>query len=126
MSERQSVLRRAGKAGVLVAGGVMALSAVAAGTASAHEGHSVPEKEPAEGTANPAAPVEEVVGHVVDGFVAHWGQYHYQHSLVENDIPFATSDPVEYVGIHTHMVEMMTGQAPIPDEFPIGEGYPQV
>jgi hypothetical protein len=115
------VLRRAGRAGVVVAGGAIALTGLAAGSASAAELPELP--------ALPVVPdVEKAVGTAVDGFVVHWGEFHYQHSLVDNDIPFALSDPEQYVGFHTHMVEMMTGMAPLPtdDEVELGKGYPQV
>jgi hypothetical protein len=108
MSERQRVLRRAGRAGVLVAGGVMALTAVGAGTALAHV------EEPAAPAFSPTTPV--------DGFAAHWVQYHYGHDFAQEPETIM-ADPDEYAAIHQHMFETMTGQAPLPaDPDPVEGG----
>ncbi|MCE0763773.1 hypothetical protein LWC35_12770 [Pseudonocardia kujensis] len=108
----QSVLRRAGKAGVVVAGGVMALSAVAAGTAFADEGHSGPEKEV--GGFSPTTPI--------DGVVAHWMMYHYEKDFTQEPQAIL-ADPAGYAAIHQHMAEMMLGLAPLPaDPDPMPHG----
>jgi hypothetical protein len=108
MSERQSVLSRAGKAGVLVAGGVMALTAVGAGTASAYE-----EEHPAPAF-SPTTPV--------DGFAAHWVQYHYGRDFTKEPETIM-ADPEQYAALHQHVAEMMLGQAPLPaDPDPIEGG----
>jgi hypothetical protein len=129
------VLRRAGRAGVVVAGGALALTGLAAGTASAHEAAPMDVMPSGTGLALPELPalpvvpdVEKKVGTVVDGFVVHWGEFHYQHSLIDNDVPFALAEPGDYIGIHKHMADMMLGEAPLPtdDEVELGAGYPQV
>jgi hypothetical protein len=114
MSDTQAILRRTGRAAAVVAGGVMALGAVA-GTASA---------EPAQLDALP--PGDQALGAPVDGFVHHWGELHYHNSFTQNDLRYATANPADYTKLHVELVEEMAGLKKSPDTFMIGEGYPKV
>jgi hypothetical protein len=109
-----SRLRNIGRAGAVVAGGALALSALA-GTASAAEGHGdsgygdsgseSATSTPKSTSFTPTTPV--------DGFVYHWGKYHYgEEDFAGNEVKRITSDPGKYVDIHLDMVKMMLGQMP--------------
>jgi hypothetical protein len=105
----QNVLRRAGKAGAVVAGGVMALAAVGAGTAMASE---------------PTAPATTNAGITpIDGFAAHWVEYHYGTDFLNKEPKAITASPAKYAAIHQHMAEQMLGLAPLPaDPDPVAGG----
>jgi hypothetical protein len=108
-----SRLRNIGRAGAVVAGGALALSALA-GTASAAEygdsGHGDSGTDSATATPKstsftPTTPV--------DGFVYHWGKYHYgEENFAGDEVKRITTDPGKYVDIHLDMVKMMLGQTP--------------
>ena len=104
-SPRTSRLREIGRAGAVVAAGVIAFSGIAAGTAAAAEGYG--DTGSTEGGAGftPTTPV--------DGFVYHWGKYHYgEENFVGSEVNRVTSDPGRYVDIHLDMVKMMLGESP--------------
>ena len=106
MSDTKAILRRTGRAGAVVVGGVMALGAIASGTAMADE-----------------APTTTAGLAPVDGFAAHWVQYHYGRDFLASEPKALLSDPVNYVAIHQHMAETMVGLAPLPaDPDPVAGG----
>jgi hypothetical protein len=101
-------LRTIGRGSAVVAGGVFALSAFAAGTASAHEGYSEPD-DTTPGTTSedpgflPTSPV--------DGIANHWMNYHYKEAdFAQNEVGRIVSDPERYIDIHLEMVAEMLGQ----------------
>jgi hypothetical protein len=101
-------LRTIGRGSAVVAGGVFALSAIATGTASAHEGYSAPDDTTTGTTADdpgfiPTSPV--------DGFTNHWMNYHYKEAdFAQNEVGRIVSDPQRYIDIHLEMVAEMLGQ----------------
>jgi hypothetical protein len=119
-----SRLRNIGRAGAVVAGGALALSALA-GTASAAEygdsGHGDSGTDSATATPKstsltPTTPV--------DGFVYHWGKYHYgEENFAGDEVKRITTDPGKYVDIHLDMVKMMLGQSPEGDMGMGNSGY---
>ena len=76
---RMARLRNIGRASAVVTGGVLALSGIAAGTASAHEGYDEADEPTTETTTEATA---EDPGFLptspVDGVANHWMTYHYQ------------------------------------------------
>jgi hypothetical protein len=98
MSDTKAILRRTGRAGAIVAGGVMAMGAIATGTALA--------SEPSGTTTAGLAPV--------DGFAAHWVEYHYGHDFVASEPKALLGSPTNYAAIHTEMAKEMLGLAPLP------------
>ena len=112
---RAQRLRQIGRAGAVVAGGALALSGIMAGSASAAEGHGdsgYGDSGSESGTSTPKS-TSFTPTTPVDGFVYHWGKYHYgEKDFVGNEVGRVTSDPGKYVDIHLDMVKMMTGQTP--------------
>lgn len=101
-------LRRIARTGVAVTGGVLALSGIAAGTASAAEMPSLP-GTPMGGAG--LAPTGLTPTTPVDGFTYHWMTYHYgEENFAADEVGRITSDPQRYVGIHLDMAKMMLGQ----------------
>ena len=119
---RTSRLRNIGRASAVLAGGALALSALA-GTASAAEGHddsgygdTGSESTPKSTSFTPTTPV--------DGFVYHWGKYHYgEENFAGDEVKRITTDPGKYVDIHLDMVKMMLGQMPEGDMGMGSSGY---
>ena len=106
-AHRGNRLRNVGKGGAVVAGGVFALSALAAGTASAAEGHSAPDKSKDTAADSsgfiPTSPV--------DGFANHWMTYHYKEAnFAQDEVGRIVSNPQRYIDIHLEMVAEMLGQ----------------
>ncbi len=105
---RMARLRNIGRASAVVTGGVLALSGIAAGTASAHEGYDEADEPTTETTAEdpgflPTSPV--------DGVANHWMTYHYQEEdFAQNEVIRIVSDPERYIDIHLEMVAEMLGQ----------------
>lgn len=123
---RAQRLRKIGRASAVVAGGALALSGIMAGSASAAEGYggghddsssTGTDKTATESTGfTPTTPV--------DGFVYHWGTYHYgEKDFAGDEVKRITSDPGKYVDIHLDMVKMMLGQTPEGDMNMGNSGY---
>jgi hypothetical protein len=107
-AQRVTRLRTIGRGSAVVAGGVLALSGLAVGTASADEGHD----GYGETTSDTS---EESSGFIptspVDGFANHWMTYHYKEdNFAQNEVGRIVSDPQRYVDIHFEMVAEMLGQ----------------
>jgi hypothetical protein len=105
---RRGRLHRAGRTGAIVAGGVLAVSAVATGTASAHEGedHSMDVagyEAPAGAEAPAFSPTTPM-----DAFVDHWMEYHYHKDITEEPQTIM-ADPQHYANIHAEMAKAMLG-----------------
>jgi hypothetical protein len=98
-------LRTIGRGGAVVAGGVLALSGIAAGTASADEGYSAPD----EGTT--AEDPGFIPTSPVDGIANHWMMNHYKEANFAGDeVNRIVSDPQRYIDVHLGMVQEMLGQ----------------
>jgi len=122
-----SRLRNIGRAGAVVAGGALALSGIMAGTASAAEGYGGAGHDDSgsgSGTSTPKS-TSFTPTTPVDGFVYHWGTYHYgEQNFAGDEVKRITTDPGKYVDIHLDMVKMMTGQTPEGDMGGMGSsGY---
>jgi hypothetical protein len=127
-----SRLRNIGRAGAVVAGGALALSALA-GTASAAEGYGdsgYGDSGSGSGTSTtpstPSTPKSTSLTPTtpVDGFVYHWGKYHYgEENFAGDEVKRITTDPGKYVDIHLDMVKMMLGQTPEGDMGMGNSGY---
>jgi len=120
-----SRLRNIGRAGAVVAGGALALSALA-GTASAAEGYGDSghgDSGSGSGTTTPKS-TSFTPTTPVDGFVYHWGKYHYgEENFAGDEVKRITTDPGKYVDIHLDMVKMMLGQMPEGDMGMGNSGY---
>ncbi|MGI5132737.1 hypothetical protein ACQEVB_38450 [Pseudonocardia sp. CA-107938] len=120
-----SRLRNIGRAGAVVAGGALAISGIMTGTASAAEGYgdtghdstaSSGSTAPKSTAFTPTTPV--------DGFVYHWGKYHYgEENFAGDEVKRITTDPGKYVDIHLDMVKMMAGLTPEGDMGTGPSGY---
>jgi hypothetical protein len=118
---RASRLRNIGRASAVLAGGVLALSGIAAGTASADEGHEgsgYGEADKGASGANGFTPTTPV-----DGFTYHWMKYHYgEENFAGNEANRILTDPGRYVDIHLDMVKMMLGEDAPEDGMDSGGG----
>lgn len=107
-SARVARLRTIGRGGAVVAGGVLALSGIAAGTASADEGHDGYDETTTGTTAEdpgfiPTSPV--------DGIANHWMMNHYQEeNFAADEVDRIVTDPQRYIDVHLGMVAEMLGQ----------------
>jgi hypothetical protein len=100
-------LRTIGRGGAVVAGGVFALSALGAGSALAHEGHSAPDDTTTDTAEDPGF----IPTSPVDGVANHWMNYHYKEAdFAQNEVGRIVSDPQRYIDIHLEMVAEMLGQ----------------
>ena len=106
-AQRVSRLRTIGRGSAVVAGGVLAISAFAAGTASADEGYSAPDDTTTDTAEDPGF----IPTSPVDGFANHWMNYHYKEAdFAQNEAGRIVSDPQRYIDIHLEMVAEMLGQ----------------
>jgi hypothetical protein len=95
-------LRAVGRKGAIVAGGVLAISAFAVGTASAAEGYGMTDGGTATGSSfGPTTPVDAVA--------QHWMTYHYGKDIT-SEPQTIMADPQYYTQIHEEMVKAMLGQ----------------
>jgi hypothetical protein len=107
-TQRVARLRTIGRGSAVVAGGVLALSGIAVGTAAADEGHDGYGETTTGTTAEdpgfiPTSPV--------DGVANHWMNYHYQEeNFAADEVGRIVSDPQRYIDIHLDMVAEMLGQ----------------
>jgi hypothetical protein len=107
-AQRVSRLRTIGRGSAVVAGGVLALSGIAVGTAAADEGHDEYDSTTTTETAEdpgfiPTSPV--------DGVANHWMTYHYKEAnFAQDEVGRIVSDPQRYIDIHLEMVAEMLGQ----------------
>jgi hypothetical protein len=107
-AQRVSRLRTIGRGSAVVAGGVLALSGIAVGTAAAAEGHDEYDSTTTTETAEdpgfiPTSPV--------DGVANHWMTYHYKEAnFAQDEVGRIVSDPQRYIDIHLEMVAEMLGQ----------------
>jgi hypothetical protein len=121
---RASRLRNIGRASAVLAGGALALSALA-GTASAAEGYGDAGHDSGSdsGTTTPKSTAFTPTT-PIDGFVYHWGTYHYgEQNFAGDEVKRITTDPGKYVDIHLDMVKMMLGQTPEGDMNMGSSGY---
>jgi hypothetical protein len=104
---RVARLRTIGRGGAVVAGGVFALSAFAAGTASADEDYSAPDDTTTDSAESPGF----IPTSPVDGIANHWMNNHYQEeNFAADEVGRIVSDPQRYIDVHLGMVAEMLGQ----------------
>jgi hypothetical protein len=102
-------VRAIGRGGAVVVGGVFALSALGAGTASAHEGSSAPDEDTSTGTT--AEDPGFIPTSPVDGVANHWMMNHYKEAdFAQNEVDRIVTDPQRYIDVHLGMVAEMLGQ----------------
>jgi hypothetical protein len=106
-ASRTARLRTIGRGSAVVAGGVFALSAFAAGTASAAEGYSAPDDNTTDTAEDPGF----IPTSPVDGIANHWMNNHYKEAnFATDEVDRIVTDPQRYIDVHLGMVQEMLGQ----------------